>query len=107
MCGRVGCVLCSACGVVCERTCRRACAAGAAGAARCPLPPLQLTPATRLLFSPRLPLPWRSWEDIVEVATEEAKEEEGGLPAEHEPDIFELEGEAAFYVFFSCGRGAL
>ena len=42
------------------------------------------------------------WEDIVDVQTEEAKEEEGGLPKEEEPDIFELEG--------GCGaasRGAL
>jgi RNA polymerase I-specific transcription initiation factor RRN3 len=33
------------------------------------------------------------WEDIVDVVTEEAKEEEGGtVPGEEEPDIFDLEG---------------
>ncbi len=32
------------------------------------------------------------WEDIAEVPSEEMKEEEGGLPPEEEPDIFELEG---------------
>jgi len=34
------------------------------------------------------------WEDIVEIPTEEAKEEEGGdaIPGDEEPDIFELEG---------------
>ena len=35
------------------------------------------------------------WEDIAEVQTEETREEEGGLPPEEEPDIFELEGERA------------
>lgn len=33
------------------------------------------------------------WEDIVDVVTEEAKEEEGGtVPGEEEPDIFDIEG---------------
>jgi len=33
------------------------------------------------------------WEDIVDVVTEEAKEEEGGtVPGEEEPDIFDVEG---------------
>jgi len=33
------------------------------------------------------------WEDIVDVVTEEAKEEEGGtVPGDEEPDIFDLEG---------------
>jgi hypothetical protein len=38
------------------------------------------------------PCPPRRWEDIAEVRGEEAREEEGGLPPEEEPDIFELEG---------------
>ncbi|KAL4436668.1 hypothetical protein ABPG75_003807 [Micractinium tetrahymenae] len=39
------------------------------------------------------------WEDIAEVQDEaEAKEEEGGLPAEEEPDIFELEGMSELYL---------
>ena len=46
------------------------------------------------------------WEDIAETAAaEEAKEEEGGLPAEEEPDIFELEGEQAGWAA-SVERGA-
>ena len=36
---------------------------------------------------------FRRWEDIADVQTEETREEEGGLPPEEEPDIFELEGE--------------
>lgn len=47
------------------------------------------------------------WEDIVDVWTEEAKEEEGGAPpGEEEPDIFELEGMSELELVTGHGHNA-
>ena len=45
------------------------------------------------------------WEDIVDVMTEETKEEEGGGVAEEEPDIFELEGMTELEMVGGGGGG--
>jgi RNA polymerase I-specific transcription initiation factor RRN3 len=46
------------------------------------------------------------WEDIVDVVTEEAKEEEGGtVPGEEEPDIFDLEGMSELELMTGGGHG--
>ena len=63
------------------------CGVCSAAAAHPPVrPPCPPRPRSRALAC-------RSWEDIAEAqAEEERREEEGGLPPEDEPDIFELEG---------------
>lgn len=74
---------------------RRTLVLPARSAARRQATPTALHPPTHPLPACLATLPACRWEDIAEAqAAEERREEEGGLPPEDEPDIFELEGEA-------------